>query len=212
MKINDIAPVPDTGNFTIQAGNNVAITPGTNKITIASGGGGGAECLTGLFIFEKVEAEKTYTSPPVTLPEHIFGIILGVEYKYKFASQKLKFIVTGDDLLQNGIALTSTLNLITNELAVNLTSAKEEKILRVRWWAIMPTEDMGSVDVPVEIIISRDDIIKDIALSPNITMQKIIDKYKVTAPAIEEIINPLIEDGTIKVTGTGVKKKFKINI
>jgi hypothetical protein len=71
---------------------------------------------------------------------------------------------------------------------------------------------MGSVDVPVEIIISRDDIIKNIALSPNITIKKMIDKYKVIAPAIEEIINPLVEDGTIKVTGTGVNRKFRINI
>lgn len=212
LKINDIAPVPDTGNFTIEAGNNVAITPGTNKITIASPGGGGAECLTGLFIFKEVEAGRRYTSPPVKLPGHIFGIILGVEYKYELATQKLRFIVTGDDLLQNGIALTSKLNLITHKLTVSLTSAKETGILRVRWWAIMPTKDMGSVDVPVEIRISRDDIIKDIALSPNITMKKIMDEYKVTAPAVEEIINPLIEEGAIKVTGTGVNKKFKINI
>jgi hypothetical protein len=168
--------------------------------------------LTGLFIFKEVEATKKYTSPPVKLPKNIFGIILGVEYKYELATQKLRFIVTGDDLLQNGIALTSKLNLITHKLTVSLTSASVGGILRVRWWAIMPTKDMGSVDVPVEIIISRDDIIKNIALSPNITIKKMIDKYKVIAPAIEEIINPLVEDGTIKVTGTGVNRKFRINI
>ena len=212
LKINDIAPVPDTGNFTIEAGNNVSVTPGTNKITIASAGGGGAECLTGLFIFKEVEAGKKYTSPPVKLPQHIFGIILGVEYKYELAPRSLRFIVTGDDLLQNGIALTSKLNLINNELTVSLTSAGEMGILRVRWWAIMPTKDMGSVDVSVEIRISRDDIIKDIALSPNITMKKIMDKYKVTAPAVEEIINSLVEDATIRATGTGVNRKFRINI
>ena len=210
FKMNDIAPVPDTGNFTIEAGNNVSITSGTNKITIASAGG--AECLTGLFIFKEVEAEREYTSPPVKLDEHIFGIILGVEYKYELASQKLRFIVTGDDLLQNGIALTSKLNLITHELTVSLASAKKMEILRVRWWAIMPTRDMGSVDVPVETRISRDNIIKDIALSPNITMKKIMDKYKVTAPAVEEIINSLVEDATIRATGTGVNRNFRINI
>ena len=76
----------------------------------------------------------------------------------------------------------------------------------------MPTRDMGSVDIPVETRISRDDIIKDIALSPNITMKKIMDKYKVTAPAVEEIIKSLIEDGTIRATGTGVNRNFRINI
>ena len=64
-----------------------------NKITIASARG--AECLTGLFIFEKVEADKKYTSPPVKLDKHIFGIILGVEYNYEFVAPPLRFIVTG---------------------------------------------------------------------------------------------------------------------
>lgn len=208
LSINKLKPDAG-GDFTISAGANISISTGTNKITVASTGGG-AECLTGLIVFKNVEPKKMYTSGPIALSKERFGIILGVEYSAGLGGKMVQ-IITGDELRMNGILLTSNLNPSSGELTVSLQSERTNfESLQVRWWAVVPTKAIKTIEVAESPKIIKEDIIKEAALNPGITMKNIMTKYNIEENEIKVLINALEEDGMIKTTGTGVNRKLKI--
>lgn len=203
---------PDAeGDFTISAGTNISISTGTNRITVASTGGG-AECLTGLIVFKNVEPKKKYTSAPIALSKERFGIILGVEYSAGLEKKMIQ-IITGDDLRTNGILLTSNLNLSSGELTVSLLSERTSfESLQVRWWAVAPTKAVEKIEVIESPRIIKEDIIKEAALNPGITLRNIMTKYNIEEDEINVLVNSLVEGGMIKVTGTGANRKLNIRV
>lgn len=212
--INHITP-DSNGNFSINAGSNVSITAGTNSITIAStSGGSGAECITGFCTFKDIGAGTTRKSNPFKLKNRIYGVILGVEYKNPLGHKS--FILTGDELWNKGIELSSSFDLGQNELVIILTNRSREPIaeVRVRWWAIAATAEYEQEELIIgpDRRIIEDDIVKDIAANPNITFRVLTTRYNISNAEIDEIINPLIERGVISSTGTGLNRKFIVNV
>jgi len=216
--INDIGP-DGNGQFVIEAGSNISITPGSGKITLASSGGStGAECLTGRVVFKNIAANTAKNSQQIEMPDRIFGVILGIEIQKESEilhnlNKRIRLIVTGDEIRNAGVELTSKLDLAVNTLTIaiaNRTKEVKDQVV-VRWWAIMPTKDMGMVEAPAEIRIREDDLIRDIALNANISVKEIMGKYGIDAGNVDEIVKPLVDSGMIKTTGSGVNRRFIVN-
>lgn len=212
--INSIAP-DSSGNFSVNAGGNVTITPTTNGITIAAaGGGGGAACITGHCTFRDISPGTTRNSTPFQLKNRIYGVMLGIEYR--FLNIHKVFILSGDEVWNKGIELSSSFDMEKNELVIIFTNRSKELIneLKVRWWAIAATEEYPQEDIFIgpDRRIIEDDIVKDIATTPNITYKALMTRYNISNAEIDEVINPLIEKGIVNSVGTGVNRRFIVNM
>ncbi len=212
--INGLGP-DGNGNFSINAGSNVSITAGTNGITVAAaGGGGGAACITGHCTFRDIAPGTTRNSSPFHLKNKIYGVMLGVEYR--FLNIHKVFLLSGDEVWNKGIELSSSFDLEKNELVIIFTNRSKEPIneLKIRWWAVAATEEYPQEDIFIgpDRRIIEDDIVKDIATTPNITYKALMTRYNISNAEIDEVINPLIERGVINSAGTGVNRKFIVNI
>lgn len=220
IKINDTAPDGD-GKINIAAGNNISIAQAANTITISSSGGGGGECLAGSFLFKEVAPKTTVNSSPVKMPNIIFGIILGLEYtvmvpppiSHPGPAIKKTFIVTGSEIRNIGIELSSSLDLDENALVVALTNIGDKVFpeIRVRWWAIAPSKILDEISIGGGPRISRNDLIREIAMNPDTTVKSIMTKYSLNPSEKNDLLAPLIESGQIKLSGTGSNSKVIIN-
>ncbi len=210
FNINNIRP-DNSGNFSINAGSNVSIASGTNGITISSSGGNGAECITGICVFLDIAPGTTRNSLPIKLKNKIYGVMLGIEYRNPIARKS--FIITGDEIWNKGIELSSSFDIDKNELVIIFTNRSKEPIneARVRWWAVSVTAEHEEIIIRPDRKVLEDDIVKDIIANPNIPYKTLITKYSIANDEADEIINPLIERGVIAFTGTGINRKFRIN-
>lgn len=212
LKINGVAPDAN-GGFTVEGGDNVSVIPGANRVTISSTGG--TECLTGLLVFRDIGAGATKYSQPIELVKYgkaIFGIIMGVEYEITLGPGKARFIVTGDAVKDNGVALTSRFDMDSFELTVMLSNLTKEVIkeCKVRWWAIAHTRDTGTVVVKEETPMGPKNLLADIAARPNISLKALSERYGTAGPELEEQIKLLVENGAIEVRGSGSDRTFRV--
>ncbi|NOZ70119.1 MAG: hypothetical protein GXP46_12965 [Deferribacteres bacterium] len=105
--------------------------------------------------------------------------------------------------------MRSGFNRGTNRFTVSVMTQRTYDILRVRWWAIGATTELEPLEIEKPGVDSGY-LISKIALNPGITMKTLIKETGLRSEEISEEIEKLIETGNIKVSGTGLNRKFKI--
>ncbi|RMF94470.1 MAG: hypothetical protein D6734_07715 [Candidatus Schekmanbacteria bacterium] len=192
----------------MEAGENIEIKTETNKnkITISSKSKGGIACYTGVVIFRNIKDNTVYSSNFIELPPgRLYSIMLGVEVILGLE----KIVIRQGDLPR--IELRSHFYIVygKSRFTVLLKTTYKLKLLRVRWWAIETTRELEPVEVDRPKIDSHF-LLTKIALNPDITLSSLSKETGFKTDEIDRELEALIEAGHLKVTGSGVNRKYRV--